>query len=111
MLPEIEESFQSAQENVNEVVSRQGDETEFDGTTAENFLALGAALAATVLARRTLQAGWEKTFDRQPPKNPTSPGVTWGDALLWGAASGALVGLVRIASRRASFKAYRRMRS
>ncbi|GEM_PF-1951036 len=73
----------------------------------ENALAFAAAIGATFLVRHALQAGWRKTLRREPPKNPTAPTVDWGDALLWGAVSGALIGVARIASRRASSKAYR----
>ncbi|QDV86324.1 DUF4235 domain-containing protein [Stieleria magnilauensis] len=74
----------------------------------ENLLAYAAALGATLVARNALQAGWRTTLNREPPKNPASPEVDWKDALLWGAVSGALVGIVRIASRRASSGAYNR---
>ncbi|QDV45579.1 hypothetical protein Enr13x_54580 [Stieleria neptunia] len=74
----------------------------------ENLLAYAAAIGATLVARNALQAGWRTTLDRDPPKNPASSEVDWKDALLWGAVSGALVGIVRIASRRASSSAYNR---
>ncbi|KAA5542792.1 DUF4235 domain-containing protein [Roseiconus nitratireducens] len=78
---------------------------------AENALAFVAAMGATFLARNALQAGWKQTFDEVPPKNPASHEVQWREALLWGAVSGALIGIARIASRRASSHAYRRFHS
>lgn len=75
----------------------------------ESVLALGAAVGATFLARHALQAGWRSTLHREPPKNPASPEVDWTDALIWGAVSGALIGVVRIASRRASSNVYHRI--
>ncbi len=74
---------------------------------AENALAFVVALGATFLARNALQAGWRTALNSEPPKNPASHEVNWRDALIWGAVSGAVVGAVRIASRRASSGAYR----
>lgn len=76
----------------------------------ESVLEYGAAIATTFLVRRALNLGWRKALDREPPKNPASPAVNWKDALLFGAVSGALVGMARIGSRRASTAAYRRIR-
>ncbi|OYP28885.1 DUF4235 domain-containing protein [Rhodopirellula sp. MGV] len=76
----------------------------------ENLLAYAAAIAATFAARQALQASWRTALDREPPKNPSSPEVDWKDALLWGAVSGAIVGMVRIASRRSASAFCDRMR-
>jgi hypothetical protein len=78
---------------------------------AENALAFAVAFGATILARNALQAGWRKTLGVDPPKNPTSREVSWRDALLWGAVSGAVVGMTGIVARRASSSAYRSLRS
>lgn len=76
----------------------------------ENMLAFTVAIAATFLARNALQASWKATLGEAPPKNPSSSDVDWKDALLWGAVSGALVGVTRIVSRRASSSVYRNFR-
>ncbi|EMI15757.1 hypothetical protein RMSM_07328 [Rhodopirellula maiorica SM1] len=77
----------------------------------ESTIALAAAIAGTFVARHLLEAAWKSTLDRDPPKNPASREVAWREALLWGAASGAVVGIARIASRRATSGAYRNWRS
>ncbi len=76
----------------------------------ENVVAFAVALGVTMLARNALQNGWRKTMGAEPPKNPASSEVSWKDALLWGVVSGAIVGGVRIASRRASSAMYRSVR-
>ncbi|MCC9601750.1 DUF4235 domain-containing protein [Stieleria sp. JC731] len=76
----------------------------------ENLLAYGAAIAATFIARNALQASWRTALDREPPKNPASPEVDWKDALLWGAVSGAIVGMTRIATRRSASAFYDRLK-
>lgn len=78
---------------------------------AENALAFAVALGVTFLARNAVQAGWRKTMNSDPPKNPASHEVDWRDALLWGAVSGAVVGVARIASRRASSSVYQSIKS
>lgn len=74
---------------------------------AENALAFAAAVGMGLLARNALKAGWRVAADSEPPQNPASYEVSWREALLWGALSGAVVGVARIASRRASSTAYR----
>ncbi|QDT04701.1 hypothetical protein K227x_30950 [Rubripirellula lacrimiformis] len=101
------------QEKLSHPSGAQQQKSEPDGRNAgvgktENLCAFGAAIAATFVARNALQAGWRATLNREPPKNPASREVDWNDALLWGLASGALVGIVRIAARRASSDAYHR---
>lgn len=77
----------------------------------ESIVAYGAAIATTFLVRRVLHLGWRTALDRDPPKNPASHSVAWKEALVWGAVSGALVGMARIGSRRASSAAYRKFRA
>lgn len=77
----------------------------------ESLLAFGAALLAAFLARELLEVSWRKALDRDPPKNPSSREVAWREALTWGASSGALVGVARIAFRRLSTGAYRHWRA
>lgn len=77
----------------------------------ESAVALAAAIGATFVARELLEATWRTTLDRDPPKNPASHEVAWKEAVLWGAVSGALVGVARIASRRLSTGAVRKLLS
>jgi hypothetical protein len=57
-------------------------------------------LAASMTTRLVLERVWEETTARPAPKNPASPGVTWGEALVWGATAGLLAGLARTVARR-----------
>lgn len=76
----------------------------------ESLITYAAAIAATFLVRRALHLSWQTALKRDPPKNPASRSVAWKDALLWGALSGAIVGIARIGSRRATSAAYRSYR-
>ncbi|MGB7327330.1 MAG: DUF4235 domain-containing protein [Rubripirellula sp.] len=106
MIDQIQERFNDLRDSAEEHFDSEPDERNVGIGQTENLLAFAAAMGATFIARNALQAGWRTTLDRDPPKNPASPEVDWKDALLWGAVSGALVGVVRIASRRASSSAY-----
>jgi len=111
MFTELEQKFDKARTSIEDRFSDEPDGRNDDVGKTENLLALGAAIAATFLARNALQASWRTALDREPPKNPASSEVDWKDALLWGAVSGAVVGMVRIASRRGSSAAYNRFYS
>lgn len=68
----------------------------------------GAAVAAAIVARKTLTSGWEKATGRQPPDNPADPTTEWREALAWGALTGAVVGVARILASRQSARLYQR---
>ena len=103
--------IEQLKEKANEHLPNEPDGRNPGITPVENAVAFAAALGCTFVARNLIQSGWRATLNREPPKNPTSHEVDWGDALLWGAVSGAVVGVARIASRRASSSAYRAIRS
>ena len=77
----------------------------------EAGIAFVAALGAGYVARELLRHGWQVATKEEPPMNPASHEVRWKDALLWGAVSGAVAGIVRIASRRASSATYRNFKA
>lgn len=77
---------------------------------SESAVVFGAAILGGLLAREAVKAGWQAAFREDPPLNPASSDVDWSDALLWGLASGALVGTFRIFARRGASGAYRKLR-
>lgn len=103
--------IEQLQEKANDYLPGNPDERNAGIEPAENVLAFVAAIGCTFLARNLIQSGWRATLDRDPPKNPASHEVDWHEALLWGAVSGAVVGVARIMSRRASSSAYQAIRS
>ncbi|HET8790636.1 MAG TPA: DUF4235 domain-containing protein [Modicisalibacter sp.] len=71
------------------------------------LISSGVSIAAGVAARN----GMRKTYQRKvgkPPLDPYDLDVRWRDALLWGAASGVLVGVARIVGRRIGSEAMHR---
>ncbi|TWT56418.1 DUF4235 domain-containing protein [Allorhodopirellula solitaria] len=112
MLDTIQDRYERIRDDVSERSGvGQPDERNAGISTTESVIALAAAVGATFVARELLETTWRTTLDRDPPKNPASREVAWKEAMLWGAASGALVGIARIASRRLSTGAVRRLRS
>ncbi len=108
MIEQVQDKFSDWREAAEDRFGNEPDNRNAGIGKTENFLAIAAALGATLLARNAVQAGWRRTLHRDPPLNPSSSEVDWHDALLWGAVSGAIVGMVRIASRRASSGVYNR---
>ena len=70
-------------------------------------LALGSGVLGAKLARSVVNTGWTKTKGSEPPRNAASPDVQWGEALLFAAVSGAVVGIARSVLQREAARAYR----
>lgn len=66
----------------------------------QELLLMGGLALAGLGTRQLLETAWEKQTRRPAPKDPTAPGVTWQEALLWGAMAGLAVGVTRTLVRR-----------
>jgi hypothetical protein len=62
-----------------------------------------AALASHQLLRR----GWSAWRKSPPPKDLTSPDVSWRDALLWAGATGLIVAIGRVVAGRGAAAGWR----
>tara|TARA_R110002049_G_scaffold305056_3_gene501153 strand:+ start:109238 stop:109570 length:333 start_codon:yes stop_codon:yes gene_type:complete len=109
MLDSLKHAAQRVHASATDSLSDQPDERNAGISQKESALAFVTAIAATFVAREILEASWRRTLDRDPPKNTASYTVSWKEALIWGAVSGAIVGTARIASRRASTEVYRKL--
>lgn len=67
---------------------------------SESLLVAGAAVAAGVLTNRLLKTAWKQSRGEDPPINPAAAGVSWTEALIWGASVGAAIGVSRVLARR-----------
>lgn len=67
-----------------------------------------SSIAGAMVVRNLLKTGWEKITHKQPPVNPAAPSVIWREALLWGAATGMMVGIAKVVTRRMSASAWRK---
>lgn len=74
-----------------------------DSSKMWSILSLAAALAGAQVARRGLNTGWKAATKKNPPANPADPDVAFREAMVWAAASGAVVQIARmLATRRAA---------
>ncbi len=74
-----------------------------DSSKVWTVFSLAAALFGATIARKGLTTSWQKATGKNPPANPADPDVDLWEAVLWAAASGAVIQLVRmLASRRAA---------
>ena len=64
---------------------------------------LAAALGAAALVKKGLNTSWRAATGKNPPANPADPDVSIGEAVMWAAVSGTMIGVARmLASRRAA---------
>ncbi len=69
---------------------------------------LGAAIGATVVARKGMTSTWKLATGDAPPVNPEDPDTTWKEAAAWAVVSGAAVGLARLLATRKAAEYWRR---
>lgn len=67
-----------------------------------------AAVLGAAIGRKLLKGGWRQATGKEPPLNPGLQDTTWVAAIAWGVVSGALIGVVRAASRHGASSARRR---
>jgi hypothetical protein len=64
---------------------------------------LVAAIGAAAVAKKGLNSSWRAATGKNPPANPADPDVSIGEAVMWAAVSGTLIGVARmLATRRAA---------
>ncbi len=60
----------------------------------------GAALAAAAATRAVVRSAWRGAKAEEPPEDPASPSVSWGDAIAWAALTGVAVGVAELVAKR-----------
>jgi len=76
-----------------------------DGSSSKTYSAFSliAAIAAAAVAKKGLNTSWRAATGKNPPANPADPDVGLGEAVVWAAVSGTLIGVARmLATRRAA---------
>jgi hypothetical protein len=71
-----------------------------DKDTQYKILTAGAALLAGVVVKAALTATWRAIKDSDPPQNPESDDVSWGEAITWTIASSVAMGVGSLLARR-----------
>jgi hypothetical protein len=64
------------------------------------LLMAGASGIAALTTRQSANAAWKMMVGSSPPENPDTRKTTWPEALVFGAFSGALAGMVAVVARR-----------
>ena len=67
-----------------------------------------AGAAAASVARRALKSGWKAVRGSDPPENPVSRDTTWGEAIAWSVATGAIIGVAHMAAQRGAAAGWER---
>jgi hypothetical protein len=72
------------------------------------YKVLGPAMAIPtgIIVKKTTDQLWVAVRNSPPPKNPGTPGVSWGDAIAWAAFSGVLVAVGRLLAAQGADKLY-----
>ena len=74
-----------------------------------SLAASAAAVAAAGLAKRLLTKGWVAKRGKVPG-NPVNGETSWGEAMAWAAASGVVLGVVRLLAQRGVAEIFQRQR-
>lgn len=73
------------------------------------IISSGSVILASVLTRRLIQGSYKKLRGKEPPNDPSSAYVTWGEAVTWAVLSGAAIGLARVVAQKGSASGYKKI--
>jgi hypothetical protein len=74
------------------------------------LISTAAAAGASFLMRNSIELTWKHMRGQDPPKNPASHDVTWGDAIAWTVATGVCSGLARLVAERSAASGWKRLK-
>lgn len=78
------------------------------GNIVWKIMGTAGAVAAAAMADRALHVVWHAATGNKPPTIPEDPQTNWTEALVWAAASGAVIGLARLVATRQAAAYYMR---
>jgi len=81
---------------------------ESDSSRVWTAMSLVAGLGAAAVTRKLLDRSWKAAAGKNPPENPADPDVSFGEAVLWAAITGAAVALARMLAQRRAASYYAR---
>jgi hypothetical protein len=71
-------------------------------------MATGAAVGASIVARKLTDGTWKFVSGGDSPTNPEDPDIEWKEAIAFALLSGAIVGLTRMLANRQAAKVYQK---
>ena len=78
------------------------------GNLVWKIMAAGAAVAASVVARKLTDGTWKFVSGGDSPSNPEDPDIDIKEAVAFAVLSGAIVGLSRLVANRQATKLYQK---
>ncbi|MGC1207511.1 MAG: DUF4235 domain-containing protein [Ornithinimicrobium sp.] len=78
------------------------------GNLVWKIMASGAAVGASIVARKVTDGSWKFFRGDEAPKNPEDPDNGWGEAIAFALLSGAIVGLTRMLANRQAATIYKK---
>lgn len=78
------------------------------GNLVWKVVATGAAVGASIVARKVTDGTWKFVSGKDSPSNPEDPDIGWGEAVAFAVFSGAVVGLTRMLANRQAAAVYKR---
>jgi hypothetical protein len=79
-----------------------------DSSKVWTVFSLVAGLGAAAVTRKLLDRSWKAAAGKNPPENPADPDVSFAEAALWAAVTGAAVALARMLAQRRAASYYAR---
>ena len=67
-----------------------------------NLVNKGSRTLISFGTRTILKNAWKGLTNKDAPLNPATPGVVWREAILWGAVTRLMVGVIRVVARKAT---------
>ena len=67
-----------------------------------------STIAGAASTHLLLRKAWKLITKREPPVNPASPEVLWKEALIWGATTGLVAGVMKIMVHRLSAEMWKK---
>ncbi|MCE0485981.1 DUF4235 domain-containing protein [Ornithinimicrobium sediminis] len=71
-------------------------------------MATGAAVGASIVARKLTDGTWKFVSGGDSPTNPEDPDIEWKEAVAFALLSGAIVGLTRMLANRQAARVYQK---
>lgn len=76
------------------------------GSKVWSVMALVSGVGAAKVANQLLTKGWQASTGRKPPTNPADPDVEVWEAVMWSAATGATIALMKMMAQRRAANYY-----
>jgi len=74
-----------------------------------SLLSTLVAVGTSMLLKKSMEKGWEKTTKKKAPKTPTESNVDWKEAIVWAVISGLLVSVAKLATTKITHDGWKKL--